>query len=199
MTAQSPRVYLRLVTVVRVLLGVDYLVNGTNWWFKIITPYPSVSDFVTRPPPSDIVGALIATGFMFHIVKATELATGIALLTNRFVPLMLVVAFPVTLSVFLADVFLVARLRGFVMGGGAIIMNTFLIFAYLSAYAPLLSARRASDGSSDAASPGALGPVRRAVLPVYGFLAAAIGIVMISWIAIMVTAYVRHPLPFGAH
>jgi hypothetical protein len=199
MTPQSPRVYLRLVTAVRILLGVDYLVNGINWWFKIITPYPSVSDFATRPPPADIVGALIATGFMFHIVKATELVTGIALLTNRFVPLMLVVAFPVTLSVFLADVLLVARLRGFVMGGGAIIMNTFLIFAYLSAYGPLLSSRRAPDGSSTGDRLSMLGPLRRLVLPLYGVLAVAIGLVMITWIAVMVTQYVRHPLPFWAH
>jgi hypothetical protein len=199
MTAQSPRVYWRLVTAARVLLGVDYLVNGTNWWFKIITPYPSVSDFATRPPPPDIVGALIATGFMFHIVKATELVTGVALLTNRFVPLMLVVAFPVTLSVFLADVFLVARLRGFVMGGGALIMNTFLIFAYLSAYAPLLSSRRAPDGSPAGDDLRVPGPIRRSVLPVYGVLAVVIGLVMVSWIAVMVAQYVRHPLPFGAH
>jgi hypothetical protein len=189
--------FARWVMIVRLLMGVDYLINGTNWWFKIITPYPSLSDFATRPPPPDIVGALIATGFMFHIVKATELVTGVALLTNRFVPLMLVVVFPVTLSVFLADVFLVSRLRGYVMGGGALIMNTFLILAYLSAYAPLLSSRRPPDSLSQVG--GALGKLPQSVLPVYALLAAAIGIVMVTWIAVMLVQYVRHPLPFGAH
>lgn len=188
----------RLVAAVRVLMGLDYLINGANWWFKIIAPYPSLSDFVTHPPPPGIVGALIQTGFMFHIVKATELLTGVALLTDRFVPLMLVVVFPVTLSVFLADVFLISTLRGYLMGGGALIMNSFLILAYLNAYAPLLQARCAPDALSALPEVGVFARVLRRFLTVHALLAATVGFVMVTWIAVMVVQYLRHPMPFGA-
>jgi len=191
-------VYARLVTAVRVLMGLDYLINGANWWFKIITPYPSLSDFVVHAPPPGIVGALIETGFMFHIVKATELLTGVALLTDRFVPLMLVVVFPVTLSVFLADVFLISTLRGYIMGGGALVMNSFMILAYLNVYAPLLQARSAPDALSAVGEVGIFDRVLRRFLPVHALIAATIGLVMVTWVGVMVVQYLRHPMPFWA-
>ena len=85
-----------LVSLVRWLLGLDYLINGVNWFFKLITPYPSLSDFVAFHPPQDVVGAMIDNGVLFPLAKATEVATGLALLTDLFVPLALVLAMTVT-------------------------------------------------------------------------------------------------------
>ena len=191
--------YPRLVVMVRLLLGADYLINGINWWFKLIKPYPSISDFVAHPPPPDIVGALIQTGFMFHIVKGTELVSGAALLTNRFVPLMLVVAFPVTLPIFLTDVFLGGSLRACIMGGGAFLMNVFLILAYLRLYEPLLGPRQVPDelASTPAATP--LAALRRRLMLPLALLAALAGTTMVIWLAVMMAQYAHHPAPLGAH
>ena len=197
------RLYPQIVIAVRLLMGTDYLINGANWWFKMITPYPSLSDFATHAPPPDFVGGLIATGFMFHIVKATEILTGLALLTNRFVPLALVMTFPVTVSVFLADVFLIATVRGFVMGGGALLMNSFLILACLSHYRPMLRMRAqpdALDGTPAAHHPETtvrFAQMRMLALPALGVLALLAGLVMVTWVAVMMAQYAANPRPFG--
>lgn len=194
----AERRYLALVTVVRVLMGMDFLVNGLNWWVKLIDAYPSISDYSHRSPPADLVGAMIQTGVMFHVVKATELLGGVALLANRFVPLMLVVVFPVTVPVFIVDVVLIHHVRGFIMGAGALLMNLFLILSYLGCYRPMLRSRASPDWPSADGSgvrerhEPARGPwaaraalAYRIAMPVLGAVAAAVGCVMVGWVAAM--------------
>ncbi len=144
----------RLVTLVRLLMGACYVINGLNWFFKIITPYPSLSDFVHYRPPPDIVGALIENGILFNLAKATELITGLALLSNRLVPAMLVVAMTVTVPVFLVDDLTHPHLRGVLMGSGSLVMNLFLLVAYFSHYRPMLAAKGAPSLDPTAASIG---------------------------------------------
>lgn len=174
------------MTLVRLLMGADLFINGLNWWVKLVGPYPSISDFVGKPLPPDFIGAMIGTGFVFHVVKGLELAAGIALLLNRFVPLALVAVFSVSVNVFLVDVFLAHRFRAYVMGSGELLMNVALILAYLDHYRPLLSARaepsRAPGVAGDAAFIRALVAVRPLLLCV----AALLGIVMIVWVAILI-------------
>jgi hypothetical protein len=189
-----------LVGAVRLLFGADLLINGVNWWFKLIGPYPSLSDYLHHAPPADFVGAMIQTGVLFHIVKATELLTGLALLTNRFVPLMLVVVFPITVPVFVVDVLLVHHLRGFVMGAGAMLMNTFLLLSYLSCYRGILRARAIPDAPAclgqpvtapSAAAAASQRPRRwlSLLLRLYGTIAALFGVAMLMWVAVMMAQY----------
>jgi hypothetical protein len=194
-----------VVTAVRLLMGAIYFLNGLNWWFKIITPYPSMSDFVHMQPPPDVVGAMIQNGVLFHIVKATELLTGLALLTNRFVPLMLVAALPVTLPICVVDVFFVHSLRGLVMGGGSLLLNLSLLLAYLNHYRPMLEAKgvpaldappmATRDGGVLGRSAAAIGA---RILPALGFVDCAVGLLMLGWLIVMIVQYVLHPLPLGA-
>jgi len=186
-------------------MGAIYFLNGFNWWFKIIAPYPSMSDFVLVAPPPDVVGAMIQNGMLFHIVKATELLTGLALLTNRFVPLILVAALPVTVPVFLVDVFFVARLRGIIMGAGSMVLNGFLLIAYLNHYCAMLEPRgvpgplrrdeRSNDGGPVARAIAALA---RPIFPALGVLACSLGAVMLAWLIVMIVQYAAHPTPFWA-
>ena len=79
---------------------------------------------------------------MFTAVKVIEVSTGVAILTNRFVPLALVVALPVAVNIFFVDVFLVRTwFGGYVLGGGTLLLNVALLFGYLKYYRPMLSAR----------------------------------------------------------
>ena len=137
--------YQKLVAAVRLLLGAAYLVGGGNWFFKVIDPYPSISDYLNAPPPDDIVGALIRTGILFHMVKLVELVAGLSLLSNRFVALALVISAPVTVVVFVVDVFVSGHTRAVFMGTGSFAMHGFLLLAYLNTYRPLLAARPVPD------------------------------------------------------
>jgi uncharacterized membrane protein YphA (DoxX/SURF4 family) len=178
--------YQKLVTGIRILMGLAFLVSGLNWWFKMITPYPSIADFAANPPPPDLVGSLIETANMFHLVKATELLAGIALLTNRFVPLMLVVAFPVTVSIFIVDVFVVASPRGLAMGVGSLLLNSFLLLAYFDHFRPLFNST---------AHPTSLTGARSWLMPALSIVAMLAAVVIVGILATLITAYVQNPLP----
>jgi uncharacterized membrane protein YphA (DoxX/SURF4 family) len=191
----------RLISLVRTLLGLAYVINGTNWFFKIITPYPSITDFIDYMPPPDIVGALIEQGVLFHLAKAIELIGGIALLANRFVPLSLVVAMTVTVPVFIVDVFKPEwKLRAFLMGSGALAMNVTLLIAYYHHYRPIMAWRATASGDpartavpeSDVAA-NALGSIGRRALPVLAALSAAMGIVMVILLLVMIGQHVADP------
>jgi len=191
----------KMAVTARLLMGVIYLLNGFNWWFKIITPYPSISDFVHMAPPPDVVGAMIENGVMFHMVKGIELLTGIALLCNIAVPLMLVAVLPITLSVFIVDVFFVAHLRGIIMGVGSLTLNLYLLAVHLDHYRSML-VLRARDGASlppDAANfTDRLQALLRPMKPILGAVAILLGLIMLGWMLVMIGQYIAHPLPFGA-
>lgn len=191
----------RLIPLVRILLGLVYLINGTNWFFKIITPYPSISDFIHFMPPPDIVGAMIEHGILFHLAKGMEVVGGLMLLTNRFVPLALVLSMPVTVTVFIVDVFKPEfRLRAFLMGSGSMVMNTTLLLAYYHHYRPMLAWRAQAQADPSVAHPtegGAVadgvGALARVVQPMLLGLSVLLGTVMLAWLLVMIGQYAADP------
>lgn len=90
------------VVLVRWILGVQCLAGGINWWFRIL-PFPNMFDPAGMPMKHEIVATMIATGWMFTAAKAIEILVGLALMTNRYAVLMLVVAFPVLMMTFVLD------------------------------------------------------------------------------------------------
>jgi hypothetical protein len=146
------------VTAARLLLAVQYLMNGGNWWIKML-PFPNIGDPHSGPTKHPVIFAMIDTGWMFQLAKATELLTGVALLFNVFVPLMLVVSMPVAITTFLIDAFIFDSIVGWFAGtvtthvvaakvldliffGGVVLaMQAYLMFAYLDCYRPMLALR----------------------------------------------------------
>lgn len=191
----------KLIAYVRVMLGLVYTINGLNWFFKIITPYPSMSDFVDFMPPPDIVGALIEQGVMFHAAKAVELVTGIALLANRWVPLSLVVSMAVTVPVFMVDVFKPElKLRSTLMGTGSMVMNTVLLMAYYQYFRPMLN-WQAQPTLEPAIEPvaipdrvaAAVGGLSQVLLKPLIVLGALMGTAQVIWLLVMVAQYAADP------
>jgi hypothetical protein len=140
------------VTVLRIVFGLHFFVNGLNFFvpfFPITLPH--------NPAAINFVKAAAETGIIFQAAKVVEVATGLALLVNRFVPLALVVALPVALNVFFVDVFLVRTwFGGYVLGGGTLLLNALLLLAYLDYYKPMLCLR-ATPLSSSGTALGRLG------------------------------------------
>ena len=123
-----------LVTALRILFGLHMLLNGANFfWHFFDVPPPQ------NPLATQFMRAMVDTGVIFNAVKVTEVVTGIALLANRFVPLALVAALPVSMNVFFVDVFLIGTwFGGYVLGIGTLALNVALLLAYLKYYRPML-------------------------------------------------------------
>jgi uncharacterized membrane protein YphA (DoxX/SURF4 family) len=69
--------------------------------------FASVAYFLSPPPAEAPAGnagvffaGLTAAGYLMPLVKITELVCGLALLSNRFVPLALIVLAPITVNIF---------------------------------------------------------------------------------------------------
>src|SRR6186713_3209297 len=67
----------KLPSIARVVLGLAFFVFGLNGFLHFL-PQPPMSG-----PPADFAGALFATGFMFPLIKGTEVAASLLLLSNR--------------------------------------------------------------------------------------------------------------------
>ncbi|PJG46221.1 hypothetical protein CAF53_18630 [Sphingobium sp. LB126] len=143
---------------IRWLLGIQCMLHGINWWIKIL-PFPNMFDPPGLPVKAEIVRVMLDSGWMFGAAKCIELALGLALITNRFVALMLVVAVPVTFMTFITDALIwkdivawatghasnahifAKLLDAIYFGGAVLVMQAFLMFAYFDQYRPMLAWR----------------------------------------------------------
>ena len=117
----------------RVLLGLAFTVFGLNGFFG----------FLPAPPhggaAGEFLGALAATGYMFPLIKGTEVVGGLLLLGNRFVPLALALLAPVLVNIFAFHLFLEPASIG--MAALLLGLELFLAWSYRDAFRSMLRAR----------------------------------------------------------
>ncbi len=120
---------------IRILLGLLFAVFGLSGFLNFL-PQPST------PLPAGaaaFLGALMATGYMFKIIAATQLIVGVLLLANRYVPLALVLLAPFVVNSIAFHLFL--EPSGRPMAFLVLASELYLAWVYRDAYRPLLSAR----------------------------------------------------------
>jgi uncharacterized membrane protein YphA (DoxX/SURF4 family) len=135
-TATAPRSITRYAAAAaRVLLGLVFFVCGLDGFLHFL-PQP------TEPPSEGAMAlaiALMKSGYMFPLIKGTEVAAGALLLANRFVPLALVLLAPVTVNILAFHFFLAPG--GVVIGAVLVALQIYLAWVNRAAYRPLLTAR----------------------------------------------------------
>ena len=120
---------------VRTLMGLVFFVCGLDGFLHFI-PQP------TEPPSEPALAfaiGLIKSGYMFPLIKGTEVAVGALLLTNRFVALALVVIAPVIVNIFAFHAFLAPS--GIVIASALVAFELYLAWIHRSAYRSLFAAR----------------------------------------------------------
>jgi putative oxidoreductase len=128
MTASS-----KLRVPARLLLGLIFVTFGLNGLLHFV-PQPPVP-----VPAAAFAGALGATGYMFPLIKVTEIATGLLLLSGRFVPLALVVLAPVVVNIVAFHLFLAPA--GLALPFVVLTLGLYLAWTERQAFAPLFVAR----------------------------------------------------------
>ena len=122
----------KVTLIVRILLGVLLIVFGLNKFIGFM-PMPEFS-----PAMGNFMSALSATGYLMNLVGAVEIIAGILILLNKYLPLGLVLIFPVMLNAFLAHLFL--DIAGIPAAAVVLIMIVFLFFANKDRYEGILRA-----------------------------------------------------------
>lgn len=126
-----------LIIFCRFYLGGFNLVSGLNY-FLLFWPQPTVRDSVGN----EYVIASMDLG-LFTFAKVLEIIGGLSLVTNRFVPLGLVVLMPVTVNIFLINAFWSPLPHVVVSVTRNMVMHCILLAAYANYYYPMLKFRSA--------------------------------------------------------
>ncbi|RKG89490.1 DoxX family membrane protein [Corallococcus terminator] len=124
-----------LPTVARVLMGALFLFAGLNGFLNFVPP-------PAKLPPEGAMAfskAMMDTGYLFQLVKGTEVLVAVLLLANRFVPLALALIAPVLVNIFAFHAFLAPEGTGLAVVLLAI--EIFLAWTYRAAFRPMLAMR----------------------------------------------------------
>jgi hypothetical protein len=132
----APKSFTRFFPIVaRLLMGLAFTIFGLNAFLNFIPPPPT-------PMPAGAAAfaeALMKTGYMMHLIGATQLIVGLLLLVNRFVPLALVLIAPFLVNSLAFHLYL--ERSGLPMVAVFCAFELYLAWAYRKAYGPVLAAR----------------------------------------------------------
>ncbi|MBO6933680.1 MAG: DoxX family protein [Deltaproteobacteria bacterium] len=123
----------KVPTAARLLLGTIFVVFGLNGFLSFL-PMPPMPEAA-----GTFLGALVGTGYLMTLVKATEVAVGVLLLANRFVPLALALIAPIVVNIVLFHAVLAPA--GLALPLVVLALELFLAWSYRDAFAPMLRAK----------------------------------------------------------
>ena len=107
-------------TIIRIIVGLGFLLFGVMKFF------PSTA--VLPQPAMDFMTAMANTGYFIPFLALSEMAVGILLLFNLWVPLALIILSPIMLNIILFNVFLGPSLMGMVIVGVLLIFQIYLMY-----------------------------------------------------------------------
>jgi uncharacterized membrane protein YphA (DoxX/SURF4 family) len=138
---RAPRAFVHHLPLVgRLLLGLVFFVFGLDGLVHFM-PQP------TGPFPEKAMAfgnAMMQTGYLFQLLKGTEVLAGALLLSNRFVPLALVLLAPVLVNILAFHLFL--EPAGAPLAVVLVALAAALAWSHRGAYRALLVARSTPGG-----------------------------------------------------
>jgi uncharacterized membrane protein YphA (DoxX/SURF4 family) len=124
-----------IATVGRIFLGLVFFVFGLNGFFNFIPPPKG-----PMPEGAMALGfAMMKSGYLFELIKGTEVLAGALLLGNRFVPLALAIIAPVIVNIFAFHAFL--EPSSMVLPVLLVVVELYLAWSYRHVFRPMLAAR----------------------------------------------------------
>ena len=124
----------------RIVLGIIFLGSGIFGMLMAlgIVPMPPQKEPMSDAATAFMTG-LFKSGYLFHLIKATEIVSGALLLANRFTPFALILLAPIVVNIFLVHALLVPS--GLPIGILVVVLEAYLGWAYRGSYRPLFEAR----------------------------------------------------------
>ena len=108
--------------IVRVLLGALMLFASISYFFNLGEQPVPTGDMAT------LMGGLMASKYMFPLVKSIELIAGLMLVSGKFVKLGTLLLLPISVNIFLIHT--VTQVSDLPVAIFVLVANVFLIYAY---------------------------------------------------------------------
>jgi putative oxidoreductase len=121
------------IIIVRILMGLMFLSSAVIVLFKLM-PIPEFKGNIKT-----FMDGVNASIYLMPLIKVTELICSIALITGRFVPLAVVILFPIIVNIVFFHSFL--EPSGVPMAVILLLGDLFLAYAYRKNYTTLLAAK----------------------------------------------------------
>ncbi len=119
--------------IIRTLLGLMFLFGSVVYFLKLY-PQPEMKGSIKV-----FMDGVNAAVYLMPLIKATELVCGLALVTGRFVPLAVVVIFPVIVNIMFVHAYLMPAQVPLAIG--LLLSDLFLAWYYRDHYKGLLAAK----------------------------------------------------------
>jgi putative oxidoreductase len=116
--------------IIRVLLGLLFVVFGLNGWFHLI-PLP-----LREGRAAEFLGAMVHTGY-FNVILLLQVIGGLLLLTGISVPLGLTLLGPVIVNIVMFHLFMDRKGLGLALI--ILILSLFLLWQHWASFAGLLN------------------------------------------------------------
>ncbi len=126
-----------LPLVARILLGLIFAVFGVMALFQLGPEPPAMG-----PEATAFMEGIMGTGYFFPLLKVTEIACGILLLSGFFVPLALTVLAPIVINI-VAFHLVLDLSGGAVVGFLVLVLELYLGYCYRSSFAGVLQQKAA--------------------------------------------------------
>ena len=121
----------------RFILGLIYIYFGLDFFFHFTHSGPP--DTTTKA--GIFLNALFSSGYFFVVLKSLEIIYGLLLWANWFVPLVLILLYPISINILLFNSFLAHSTQPLVISIIIISLNTYLACTCRDVYAPLFKRR----------------------------------------------------------
>lgn len=131
----SENIWKYVVIAARIFFGGHAFLSGMNYFVEYF-PLPNV----VHPIAGPFVDSLTNMG-LFPYIKAVEAIVGVCLLTNRLVPLALLLELPTSIVIFYMSAIVVQSERSMFTGPRELLLNLFLIAAYAGYYVQILAVK----------------------------------------------------------
>lgn len=119
-----------LPTIGRILLGLLFVFGGVTGLFGLVAE-PEVGEEAAA-----FMGAIMDTGYLWPVIKVTEIVCGVLLILGVFVPLALVVLAPVVLNILLFHGFL--EPSGVAVGIVAVVLGLYVAHHHRESFSGVL-------------------------------------------------------------
>jgi hypothetical protein len=128
----------KIPLVARIVFGIVLLVLGVTGVLNIFLEFAPPAQY-SNPVANQFMTGLNGAMYIPFLVSFLSLLVGVAMISNRFVPLALVLYAPISVNIVLFHVFLDFKtiLPAFVVG----LLNVYLLFFYMEKYKPFLKAK----------------------------------------------------------
>ena len=122
--------------IVRYLLALIFIVFGLNKFIGFLPAF----EFPEGSAAGAYFAGLVGSGYFFPLLALTEIAVGLLLAINKFVPLALVIYAPVALNILLFHLSMAPGLEAGLVGYVVFLATAYLLYANKEKYSALLTA-----------------------------------------------------------